>query len=230
MASVVSQIFGPEPSWPEQDLVALSDDLDPWLVLEAYKAGVFPMPLPHVTFTAKIGWWSPMARAVLLLDDLRVTRSLRQATRRYTVTIDTDFPAVLAGCADPSRPHGWIDSDIEAAYTGLFEAGHVHSVETRDADGVVVGGLYGVSIGGLFAGESMFHTARDASKVALVALVEFLQQAGGNRLLDVQWLTPHLESLGATEISRQEYLSVLDDALLLPTPAWPPRHVPRQAE
>lgn len=218
---MVSQIFGPEPSWPEQDLVALSDDLDPGLVLEAYRAGVFPMPLAHATFTAKVGWWSPMARAVLPLEDLRVTRSLRQACRRYTVTIDTDFDAVLAGCADPRRPNGWIDDDIRRVYRALFDQGQVHSVETRDSNGLIVGGLYGVAVGGLFAGESMFHTARDASKVALVAIVEHLRAAGGARLLDVQWLTPHLESLGASEVSRADYLDLLDAALSLPEPPWP---------
>ncbi len=217
---MLSQIFGPEATWPDQDLVALSDDLSPWLVTEAYRAGVFPMPLAHSTFTAKVGWWSPMARAILPLNDLRVTRSLRQACRRYTVTIDTAFDEVLAGCSDPTRPHGWIDDDIRAVYRELHTSGIVHSVETRAADGTVVGGLYGVSIGGLFAGESMFHTARDASKVALVGLVDFLLEAGGDRLLDVQWLTPHLESLGATEVSRPDYLALLQAALALPAPAW----------
>ena len=220
---MASQIFGPESSWPDQDLVGLSNDLDPWLVLEAYRAGVFPMPLPHAAFTDRVGWWSPKARGILPLDDLRVTRSLRQACRRYTVTIDTDYDAVVDGCADSDRPHGWIDDDVRTVYRGLYDAGHVHSFETRDSDGVLVGGLYGVGMGGLFAGESMFHTARDASKVALVALVEFLRRAGGDRLLDVQWLTPHLESLGATEISRTDYLTLLDAALRLPQPRWPVR-------
>ncbi len=226
---MVSQIFGPEASWPDQDLVALSDDLDPRLVLEAYRAGVFPMPLPQATFTARVGWWSPMARAVLPLDDLRITRSLRQSCRRYSVTVDTAFDTVLAGCADPARPHGWIDDEIRHTYRRLHDEGHVHSVEVRDADGAVVGGLYGVSLGGLFAGESMFHKARDASKVALVALVDHLRTAGGDRLLDVQWLTPHLESLGATEVSRVDYLALLDAALALPEPPWPVRDGARPA-
>ncbi len=221
---MASRVFGPEASWPDQDLVALSDDLDPALVLEAYRAGVFPMPLTRTGFAARVGWWSPVLRAVLPLADLRRTRSLRQACRRYTVTVDTDFDAVLAGCADPARPHGWIDADIRRVYTALFEAGHVHCFETRDAQGRLVGGLYGVSVGGLFAGESMFHTARDASKVALVALVDHLRgdpAAPVPRLLDVQWLTPHLESLGAGQVLRRDYLSLLDEALELPPPPWP---------
>ncbi len=220
---MASRIFGPEESWPDQDLVALSDDLEPGLVLEAYRAGVFPMPLQHSTFTANVGWWSPMERGILPLDDLRITRSLRQSCRRYTTTIDADLPAVLAGCADPRRTGGWIDADITRVYRTLADQGHVHSVETWDAGGRLVGGLYGVSIGGLFSGESMFHTARDASKVALVTLVDHLRTAGGFRLLDVQWVTPHLESLGAMAVSRPDYLALLDLALDVPLPAWSDR-------
>ena len=219
----LSHAFGPEEDWPHQDLVALSDDFTPSLVLEAYRAGVFPMPLSHSSFTARMGWWSPMSRAVLPLDELRVTRSLAKSARRFQVTVDEDFAGVLAGCADPSREGGWIDGEIADVYGQLHRAGIVHSIETWDAEGRLVGGLYGVSLGGLFAGESMFHDpehGRDASKVALMELVRILASDGVPRLLDVQWLTGHLESMGAVEIERTDYLELLGRSLDLPAPRW----------
>ncbi len=172
----------------------------------------------------KLGWWSPDPRGVLPLDGLRVTRSLRAACRRYVTTVDTDFAAVVAGCADRRRPGGWIGADIRAAYIELAKLGVAHSVESRDpVDGRLLGGLYGVCLGGLFAGESMFHVepqGRDASKVALVALVRILTADGVvGRLLDVQWCTPHLASLGAVPMPRAEYLHRLEAALALPAPA-----------
>jgi leucyl/phenylalanyl-tRNA--protein transferase len=142
---------------------------------------------------------------------LRVSRSLRRSCRRYEVRVDTRFREVMTRCGDPRRPHGWITPAFVDAYERLFHLGWVHSVETYD-DGELVGGLYGVHIDGLFAGESMFSTATDASKVALVALVERLRVAGVG-LLDVQWLTPHLESLGAVAVSRREYLQRLSRAV-----------------
>lgn len=219
---VLSQVFGPEESWPNQDLVALSDEVDPELVVEAYRAGVFPMPLPGAAFEARIGWWSPVRRGHLPLAGLRVTRSLRQSCRRYQVSLDRDFAQVMTRCADPSRAGGWIDAEIRTVYEQLHHAGLAHSVETWDRQGRLVGGLYGVSLGGLFAGESMFHDpqlGRDASKVALVRLVEVLQTAPGC-LLDVQWVTDHLASLGAQEVPRLRYLAMLDDALQRPGPDW----------
>jgi leucyl/phenylalanyl-tRNA--protein transferase len=128
--------------------------------------------------------------------------------------MDTAFREVVTRCGDPRRPHGWITPAFVDAYTRLFELGWAHSVETY-LDGALVGGLYGVRIDGLFAGESMFHTARDASKVALVALVEHLR-ATGAVLLDVQWTTEHLVSLGAVDVPRTEYLGRLADALAVP--------------
>ena len=157
---------------PDQDigdLVAVGADLAPGTLLAAYRTGLFPMPDPDVG----LGWWSPVRRGVLRLGDLRVTRSLRQSARRFEVRVDTAFAEVIAGCADPSRPQGWIDDDIAAAYLELHRLGWAHSVECWEAD-VLVGGLYGVAIGGLFAGESMFHRQRDASKVALMGLVSLL--------------------------------------------------------
>lgn len=219
-----SGLFGSSGEWPEQDLIAFSAEFDEALVLEAYASGVFPMPIAAAGFT-EMGWWSPRQRGVLPLDALRVTKSLRKSARRYTTSIDRAFGEVLERCGDPRRPYGWIDPDIRRVYTGLHAAGRVHSVETWDAAGRLVGGLYGVSIGGLFAGESMFHDpvhGRDASKVALLALVEFLSdEHAEERIIDVQWQTEHLATLGVIEIERQEYLSLLAEALAVPDPVWP---------
>ncbi|QXC63560.1 leucyl/phenylalanyl-tRNA--protein transferase [Aquihabitans sp. G128] len=162
-----------------------------------------------------LAWWSPDPRGVLPLDGLRVSRSLRKACARYEVRVDTAFDEVIAACADPKRPHGWIDRSVTDAYRRLHHLGWAHSVETWTPDGELVGGLYGIAIGGLFAGESMFHRATDASKVALVGLVEHLR-ADGAELLDVQWTTPHLLSLGAVDIGRDEYLARLAAALRRP--------------
>jgi leucyl/phenylalanyl-tRNA--protein transferase len=159
-----------------------------------------------------LGWWSPVDRAVIPLRALRVTRSLRQSTRRFRVSVDAEFEGVIEGCASADRPNGWITNEMIEAYTELHRLGWAHSIEVWDSDGGLAGGLYGVSIGGLFAGESMFHVARDASKVALVHLV-VMMSSGGGRLLDVQWQTDHLESLGAKIIGRDAYLDLLPEAL-----------------
>jgi len=193
----------------ESGLVCAGGDLAPGTLLAAYRHGLFPMPL-HNT----IGWWSPEPRGILPLSGLRVSRSLRRSLRRYEVRIDSAFSEVIDACADPTRPDGWISDDIKVAYTGLHEMGWAHSVESWE-DGTLVGGLYGVAIGGLFAGESMFHHRTDASKVALVHLVDGLA-ATGAMLLDVQWRTPHLARLGVIEVNRQEYLRRLREALQLP--------------
>ncbi len=180
--------------------MATGADLEPATLLAAYRAGCFPMPINR----RRIGWFSPDPRGILVPSRLRVSRSLRRSVREYDVTINTAFDQVLSGCADPARPMGWIDKRISRAYTRLHTMGWVHSVEVWDSEGLA-GGLYGVSIGGLFAGESMFHRRRDASKVALVHLVDLV---GGDpvNLIDVQWSTPHLASLGAEECSRARYL------------------------
>jgi leucyl/phenylalanyl-tRNA--protein transferase len=165
-----------------------------------------------------VGWWSPDPRGVLPLDAMVVHRSLRRSARRYSVTVDAAFTAVMRACADQRRPGGWIDEEFVRAYTQLHELGWAHSVEVwrteagDDGERALVGGVYGVAIGGLFAGESMFHRATDASKVALLGLVERLRASGGE-LFDVQWCTPHLASLGVVEISRVEYGRRLREAL-----------------
>jgi leucyl/phenylalanyl-tRNA--protein transferase len=200
-----------------QDLIAFGADLQPGTLLTAYRTGVFPMPL---TEDATIGWFSPVERAVLPLDGMHVSRSLRQSARRYDVSIDLMFADVVAGCADPAREGGWIDAAMTEAYVRLHELGWAHSIEVWASDGVLAGGLYGVAIGGLFCGESMFHRRRDASKVALMALVDLLRQDHQpDRLLDVQWATPHLESLGVVVVGRSAYLRLLARALAAPLPA-----------
>jgi leucyl/phenylalanyl-tRNA--protein transferase len=145
---------------------------------------------------------------------------LRQSCRRYEIKFSSAFDEVVARCADPSRPGAWIDRRVRSAYQRLHELGWAHSVEAWWPGGELAGGLYGVAIGGFFAGESMFHLERDASKVALVALVEAMR-AGGAALLDVQWLTPHLATLGAISVSRVRYHELLQAALPLPHLEWP---------
>ena len=197
--------------WPDDDCVAAGADLEPGTLLEAYRRGAFPMP-----HDGELLWWSPMQRGVLVPADLRVSRSLAKSRRRYVVTTDESFEDVIDACADPSRPGAWIDSPIREAYVRMHELGWAHSIETRLVDGTLVGGLYGLSIGGLFAGESMFHHATDASKVALVALVDIV---GADGLIDTQWSTPHLASLGVTEWPRDRYLDVLPTVVDSPPPA-----------
>jgi leucyl/phenylalanyl-tRNA--protein transferase len=198
----------PDPELADQDGIAgVGADLEPGTLLAAYRSGLFPMPLGR----RSVAWFSPDPRAILPLDGLRVTRSLRRSTTRYEIRQDTRFADVMVRCADPRRPGGWITPKFVKAYVRLHHMGWASSFECFAGD-ELVGGLYGVRVGGFFAGESMFHSATDASKVALVALVEWLRETGAT-LLDVQWLTPHLRSLGAIEVGRREYLGLLDRAV-----------------
>ena len=205
--------FPPVDSAEPSGLVGVGADLEPGTILGAYRSGIFPMP---VQAGGLIGWWSPDPRGVLELESLHVSRSLRRTARRFEIRIDTSLPAVIDACADSGRPHDWIDSQIRDAYVRLGSLGWVHSVETW-LDGELVGGLYGVAVGGLFAGESMFHHVTDASKAALVALVELLRD-GDRRIVDVQWQTPHLATLGVTEWPRARYLDALPQLLASPLP------------
>jgi leucyl/phenylalanyl-tRNA--protein transferase len=211
---------------PGEDLVGVGADLEPGTLLAAYRAGLFPMGLGRHG-RGPIGWWAPDPRGVLPLDGVRVSRSLRRVRARFDVRVDTAFDQVLQGCADPGRSGRWITDAVTVAYRRLHELGWAHSVECWHDDRLV-GGLYGVAVGGLFAGESMFHRETDASKVALLGLVELLTEDGeSDRLLDVQWRTPHLASLGVVEVDRGAYLGLLRAALERPPP---PRLLHRPAE
>ncbi|MGB5953706.1 MAG: leucyl/phenylalanyl-tRNA--protein transferase [Ornithinimicrobium sp.] len=204
---------------PGEDLVALGADLEPGTMLAGYRAGLFPMGL-GADGSDPLGWWSPDPRGVIRPGDLHVSRSLVRAMRRFEVTIDTDLGAVLAGCADSRRPGRWITPELLTAYRQLHDAGFVHSIEVWE-DGQLAGGLFGVCVGGLFAGESMFRRRTDASKAALVATVRHLEAASaadvsgslGPWMLDVQWCTEHLASMGAQAISRHSYLSALPEVV-----------------
>ena len=178
-------------------------------LLHAYQAGFFPMAVD-----GEIRWYSPEGRGIVPLDRFHLPRRLRRVLRqgRFEVAINRAFDRVVAGCAArPGTEGTWIDAEIAESYGALHREGHAHSVETWQ-DGALVGGLYGVAIRGAFFGESMFHATTDASNVALAALVERLR-ARGYRLLDVQWLTPHLERFGAVEVPRHRYLRLLARAL-----------------
>ena len=201
-------VFPPAESADEHGVVGIGADLEPETILAGYSQGLFPMPLEP---NGPIAWWSPDPRAILPLD-MHVSRSLARSLRKFHFTINTAFDEVMRACADPGRPHGWIDAQILSAYNRLHELGWAHSVETRNENGDLVGGVYGVGVGRMFAGESMFHRETDASKAALVHLTTTLREHGVT-LFDVQWMTPHLSSLGAIDLSRAEYLRRLKVAV-----------------
>jgi leucyl/phenylalanyl-tRNA--protein transferase len=203
---------------PKDDLVTLGADLKPETLIDSYKHGIFPMHL-QIENKREIGWWSPQQRGILPLNKINVSSSLKKSMKKYFVTFDQDFDAVIDGCGDDKRPKGWINKDIKTAYKKLFELGYVHSVEVWNKKDELVGGLYGVEVNGLFAGESMFHKQTDASKTAMVYLVNQLKEAGGERIFDVQWQTPHLKSMGVIKISRAKYISLLPEVMNT-TPAF----------
>jgi len=190
-----------------------SSEITPEVLLRAYACGIFPMA--ESADDPTLFWVEPEMRGVIPLDGLRISSRLARTVRSdaFTVTVNTVFKAVISGCAapQPGRDDTWINKRIRDLYTGLHQIGHSHSVEVWENDDLV-GGLYGVSLGRAFFGESMFHRARDASKVALVHLVARLI-AGGFALLDTQYVTEHLRSLGAVEISRRRYRTLLDKAI-----------------
>jgi leucyl/phenylalanyl-tRNA---protein transferase len=183
--------------------------LDPRLLLQGYAAGIFPMADSREA--SELFWVEPRSRAIIPLDKFHLSRSLRRTLRsaHFSVTMDRDFPAVIAACAD--RAETWINADIERAMLALHSTGQAHSIEVWDK-GELAGGLYGVKLGRAFFGESMFSRRTDASKVALAWLVARLK-AGGYTLLDCQFMTAHLASLGAVNISRRAYVSLLSGAL-----------------
>jgi leucyl/phenylalanyl-tRNA--protein transferase len=199
---------------PGDDLVAVGADLEPGTLLAAYRAGLFPMLVDPNRRRSKMAWFSPDPRGIIPLDGLHVSRSLRRSMRHFDVRMDTRFTDVMVACGDPDRPGRWITRALVEAYTELFQLGWGHSVEVY-LDDELVGGLYGLRIERFFAGEAMFHIATDASKTALVALVDWLNDTGAE-LLDVQWVTGHLATLGAVAIPRPEYLARLQTATARP--------------
>jgi leucyl/phenylalanyl-tRNA---protein transferase len=200
--------------------------LDPDLLLRAYSVGVFPMASTRGAHD--VFWVEPKQRGILPLDGFHLSRSLAKTIRsdRYRVTADQAFGRVVSLCAEATarRPDTWINPEIETAYGELHRRGYAHSLETWDGE-TLVGGLYGVRLGAAFFGESMFSRARDASKVALAHLVARLK-AGGFRLLDCQFLTEHLASLGTIEVDRESYVALLDKALGLGSAAAGASFVP----
>ena len=208
--------FPPSAKWPRSDVVGRGADLKPETLIHAYRHGIFPMvssdELDYRQPTDLV-WWSPLKRAVINLDQLVISRSMRRSSKKFEVRIDTCFEKVMRGCAAPNRENGWITAEFIDAYVQLHKLGYAHSFEVFDENGLLVGGLYGVRVGKFFAGESMFHLLRDASKVALMALVGKMKESEMS-LLDVQWLTPHLETLGAVAITREQYLRELAVAVM----------------
>jgi leucyl/phenylalanyl-tRNA--protein transferase len=197
----------PDPrSAPADGPLAWGGDLRVDTLIEAYREGIFPWPADR----GPVWWWSPDPRAIILPAGLHVSRSLRRTLRRGGLHCSSDraFADVIAACAHRPGEGTWITPDMQDAYRSLHEHGVAHSVEVWHDEGDLIGGLYGVAIGRLFCGESMFHRTSDASKVAMVATMRILER-GGFVLFDVQLTTPHLASMGAVEISREEYLDLL---------------------
>lgn len=211
MPTRLTQHLGfPDPTQADAEgLVAVGGDLSPERLLLAYRSGIFPWSVKPIT------WWSPDPRGIMPLEEFHISASLAKFLRRcpFEVTRDKAFREVMTACAapDPKRGGNWISTEFIAAYTRLHQLGHAHSVECW-LEGKMVGGIYGVATGGLFAGESMFHHADNASKVALVKLVEHLRQCDFT-LFDIQMVTSATEPFGAREMSRADYLQRLGSAI-----------------
>jgi len=211
-----SEHFPPADRADAEGLIGFGGELSPEWLLDAYRHGIFPWPITD--FEAPLAWWSPDPRAIIEFDRFHVSRRLRRTCRgaKFEITRDADFEGVIRGCAmAPSRRgQTWLTSEMIEAYVRLHRLGHAHSVEVWHQH-ELAGGVYGVAIGGLFAAESKFYRVRDASKVALVHLVEHLRSRG-YALLDIQQLTPHTARFGAAAISRRDYLARLADAVQKP--------------
>lgn len=201
----------PDPRYAPSDVVVMGEDLRVATLREAYRKGIFPWPHDDLPMP----WFSPRRRTVIFFDELHVGRSLRKAQKRSSLkfTIDRDFRRVIDACAEADRPEHdgtWIGPNIIEAYALFHETGDAHSVEAWEGD-VLAGGLYGVDAGGVFTGESMFHCRPDASRLALLFLIEHLRERGAT-FLDCQVMTPHMEALGAREITRGRFLDLLAEA------------------
>jgi len=201
----------PDPRRARGDVIAFGDDLGVETLRDAYRHGIFPWPHDELP----LPWFSPRRRTLLFFDELHVSRSLRRALRQspFTFTIDRDFPAVIRACSDTPRPEQegtWIEERMVDAYTRLHEAGDAHSIEAWDGE-QLAGGVYGVDAGGLFTGESMFHRAPNASKLALLFLIDHLR-ARGATFLDCQVTTPHMIALGARDVPRARFLDLLEQS------------------
>jgi len=211
-----SRFFPPAEDADADGIVGFGGKLTPEWLLDAYGHGIFPWPVGEIDWP--MAWWSPDPRAIIELDHFHVSRRLRQTckSRRFTITLDRDFAGAIRGCATAGDRQGntWLTKRMIAAYIRLHRLGHAHSVEAWHEE-ELAGGTYGVAIGAFFAAESMFYRIRDASKVALVHLVEHLKHRG-YELLDIQQLTPHTARFGATEIPRREYLARLAEAINQP--------------
>lgn len=200
------QLAHPEEPWPI--LTKYGAQLNSEVLCEGYSRGLFPMPLDVAEPCSAIGWWSPLERAYFKPGALKISKSLRASCNKFQVSFDTAFTQVIEACANQPRSGNWINDEIIIAYQEAHSVGFAHSVEVWDVSGELVGGLYGFEFGGVFAGESMFNTARDASKVALVALSDRLND-GLPRIIDTQWQTAHLASLGSQTLTRAQYCQLL---------------------
>jgi leucyl/phenylalanyl-tRNA--protein transferase len=205
--------LNPNIVWPK--LTTFGSNWNPETLLAAYSVGLFPMPYEIDGQESAIGWWSPHSRAIFHPGEIHVSRSLRTVRKKFKVTVDRDFEAVIRACGNPDRESGWINEDVICAFVELHNLGVAHSIEVWDQTDQLAGGLYGIEIGGIFAGESMFHVAKNASKVALAHLGEVLNDGKG-RLIDTQWMTSHLKSMGAKPIERGEYCAILPKLLEIP--------------
>ncbi len=220
--------FPPVEYADEHGLLAVGGDLEVGSLLLAYSSGIFPWPMSGLR---EIPWFAPPTRAVLFLRDFAPPRSLRKAAKRaeYEIRVNTAFPSVIRACANaknrPGQRGSWITRQMVEGYTRFHEAGFAHSVECFKAS-ELVGGLYGVGIAGMFAGESMFYREPNASKIALCALVDLLR-ARGSEWIDCQQLTPFFSSMGAVEIDRNRFMGLLREALALDLPRFPDPKLPR---
>ena len=208
-------VFPPISSVDDSGLLLIGGDLTSDTLLDAYRSGIFPWPAVE-RGREILAWWSPDPRTIIELDELYVSRRLGRRIRcgQFEVRVNCDFAGVVAGCARRGSDEVWITPSIQSAYQRLHEMGYAHSVETW-RDGLLVGGVYGVAVGGYFAGESMFHRTRDASKVALAHLVRHLHEREF-QLFDIQQWTPHTGRLGAKQIARDEFIGRLENAVNLP--------------